>query len=77
MKAVTVAPITADDLRAAIHQPDAQVLTVEEFASYMRISKMTVYRMINDGDLGVTRPGGRCFRIPIDSAVTCLNAASS
>lgn len=37
--------------------------TVEEVAARLRVSKMTVYRLIHDGELGHLRVG-RSFRIP-------------
>jgi excisionase family DNA binding protein len=72
-----VTPVTADDLRRAIRQPNAQFMTPEEFAKFTRLSKMTVYRLIHDRELGATRMGDRCFRIPIDSAVEFLKESSS
>jgi excisionase family DNA binding protein len=45
--------------------PLAQVkfLTVAEVASLMRVSKMTVYRLVHSGDLTAVRVG-RSFRVP-------------
>jgi excisionase family DNA binding protein len=74
---VSVAPISADDLRKAIKQPSATFMTPEEFGRFTRLSKMTVYRLIHDRELGATRMGERCFRIPIDSAVEYLNEAGT
>ncbi|MGB2757613.1 MAG: helix-turn-helix domain-containing protein [Acidimicrobiia bacterium] len=34
-----------------------QLLTVQEIASAMRVSEMTVYRLIRDGRLGAVRIG--------------------
>ncbi|MEU0036134.1 helix-turn-helix domain-containing protein [Streptomyces sp. NPDC006333] len=44
----------------------APVLTVAETASIMRVSKMTIYRMVQSGHLPSIRsgPSGRSFRIP-------------
>jgi len=42
-------------------------LTVAEVAEMMRVSNMTVYRMVHSGDLPAIR-FGRSFRIP-ESAV--------
>ena len=39
------------------------VFTVEEVADMLRVSKMTVYRLINQGELSYVRIG-RTFRIP-------------
>ena len=41
-------------------------LTVAEVASIMRVSKMTVYRLVHSGDLPAVRVG-RSFRVPEDA----------
>jgi len=46
---------------------DVRFLTVAEVADMMRVSTMTVYRMVHAGDLPAIR-FGRSFRIP-ESAV--------
>jgi excisionase family DNA binding protein len=38
-------------------------LTVAEVASIMRVSKMTVYRLVHSGELPAVRVG-RSFRVP-------------
>lgn len=38
-------------------------LTVAEVAEFMRVSKMTVYRMVHNGDIPAVRVG-RSFRVP-------------
>jgi excisionase family DNA binding protein len=38
-------------------------LTVTEVAAIMRVSKMTVYRLVHSGDLVAVRVG-RSFRVP-------------
>ncbi|KDN84923.1 transcriptional regulator [Kitasatospora cheerisanensis KCTC 2395] len=38
-------------------------LTVAEVASVMRVSKMTVYRLVHSGELPAIRVG-RSFRVP-------------
>ena len=38
-------------------------LTVDEVAAQMRVSKMTVYRLVHAGDLEAVRVG-RSFRVP-------------
>lgn len=40
-----------------------QFLTVAEVATIMRVSKMTVYRLVHSGDLEAIRVG-RSFRVP-------------
>lgn len=47
---------------------DVSFLTVAEVAKIMRVSKMTVYRMVHAGELPAVRVG-RSFRVP-ESAVT-------
>jgi excisionase family DNA binding protein len=42
---------------------DVALLTVAEVAAVMRVSKMTVYRMVHSGELPATRVG-RSFRVP-------------
>ncbi|MGO1411165.1 MULTISPECIES: helix-turn-helix domain-containing protein [Microbacterium] len=48
--------------------PDVRFLTVAEVADIMRVSKMTVYRLVHSGDLPAVR-FGRSYRVP-ESAVT-------
>ena len=51
--------------RPAVPSPRAAVtfLTVAEVASMMRVSKMTVYRLVHAGELSAVRVG-RSFRVP-------------
>lgn len=46
---------------------DVKFLTVAEVAATMRVSRMTVYRMVHAGELPAIR-FGRSFRVP-ESAV--------
>ncbi len=46
---------------------DVRFLTVSEVATIMRVSKMTVYRLVHSGELEAIRVG-RSFRVP-ESAV--------
>ena len=50
---------------AQVPAPRAAVafLTVAEVAAIMRVSKMTVYRLVHAGDLSAVRVG-RSFRVP-------------
>ncbi|MGN8026783.1 helix-turn-helix domain-containing protein [Microbacterium sp. 22242] len=48
--------------------PDVKFLTVAEVAAIMRVSKMTVYRLVHAGELPAIR-FGRSYRVP-ESAVT-------
>ncbi|WP_158018910.1 cell division/environmental response transcriptional regulator [Mycobacterium basiliense] len=43
-------------------QAGTQFLTVAEVASLMRVSKMTVYRLVHNGELPAVRVG-RSFRV--------------
>src|SRR5690242_3945098 len=42
---------------------DVRFLTVAEVAALMRVSKMTVYRLVHGGELSAVRVG-RSFRVP-------------
>ena len=42
---------------------EVRFLTIAEVASAMRVSKMTVYRLVHSGELPAVR-GGRSFRVP-------------
>jgi excisionase family DNA binding protein len=42
---------------------EVRFLTVAEVATVMRVSKMTVYRLVHNGDLPAVRVG-RSFRVP-------------
>ena len=59
-------PRTAGDVPASAAEPalgDVKFLTVAEVAAVMRVSKMTVYRLVHAGDLPAVRVG-RSFRVP-------------
>lgn len=68
----------ADDMadRAKGKQPLSQVtfLTVTEVASLMRVSKMTVYRLVHSGELPAVRVG-RSFRVPEQAVHEYLRAS--
>jgi excisionase family DNA binding protein len=53
---------------------DLAFLTVSEVAEVMRVSKMTVYRMVKTGELPATRIG-RSFRVPAKAVRDYLDAA--
>ncbi len=42
---------------------EVRFLTIAEVASAMRVSKMTVYRLVHNGELPAVRVG-RSFRVP-------------
>ena len=52
--------------------PQMRFLTVQEVADVMRVSSMTVYRMVHSGEMPAIR-FGRSFRIP-ENAVNHLLA---
>jgi excisionase family DNA binding protein len=54
--------------------PDVRFLTVAEVASLMRVSKMTVYRLVHSGELSAVRVG-RSFRVPDTAVHAYLNGA--
>jgi excisionase family DNA binding protein len=51
-------------------------LTVEEVAEVMRVSKMTVYRLLHSGELPGVRVG-RSFRVPQDALDAYLRSSST
>ena len=53
---------------------EVKFLTVAEVAAVMRVSKMTVYRMVHGGDLPAVRVG-RSFRVPEKAVHDYLRAA--
>ena len=65
-----MAPAETPDRSAAADRPatvsnaasGSQFLTVAEVASLMRVSKMTVYRLVHSGELPAVRVG-RSFRV--------------
>ena len=53
---------------------DVHFLTVAEVAAVMRVSKMTVYRMVHAAELPAVRVG-RSFRVPEQAVHDYLRAA--
>jgi excisionase family DNA binding protein len=51
---------------------DARFLTVAEVAELMRVSKMTVYRLVHAGELPAIR-FGRSYRVPESAVADALN----
>ncbi|HSL12456.1 MAG TPA: helix-turn-helix domain-containing protein [Actinomycetota bacterium] len=51
---------------------EARLLTVNEVADLLRVSRMTVYRMIKDGDMPAVRVG-RGYRLREDDVDTYLS----
>lgn len=50
---------------------DVRFLTVAEVAEMMRVSNMTVYRMVHAGELPAVR-FGRSYRIPESAVATAI-----
>lgn len=67
---------TEEDTVAAGETPlsDVRFLTVAEVATIMRVSKMTVYRLVHSGELEAIRVG-RSFRVPEQAVNQYLKAA--
>jgi len=53
---------------------EVRFLTVAEVAALMRVSKMTVYRLVHSGELAAVRVG-RSFRVPEHAVNTYLREA--
>jgi excisionase family DNA binding protein len=54
---------------------DVKLLTVSEVAAIMRVSKMTVYRLVHGEELEAVRVG-RSFRVPEQAVNSYLDAAA-
>jgi excisionase family DNA binding protein len=54
---------------------DVKFLTVYEVAAIMRLSKMSVYRLVHSGELESARVG-RSFRVPEQAVVSYLRGAA-
>ncbi|PJJ70902.1 excisionase family DNA binding protein [Diaminobutyricimonas aerilata] len=52
---------------------DVRFLTVAEVAQMMRVSNMTVYRLVHSGELPAVR-FGRSFRIPESAVAIAIDA---
>ncbi len=50
---------------------EVKFLTVAEVAEMMRVSKMTVYRLVHSGELPAIR-FGRSFRVPESAVQTAI-----
>ena len=53
---------------------EVRFLTVAEVAAVMRVSKMTVYRLVHSGELPAVRVG-RSFRVPEQAVHDYLQVA--
>lgn len=66
-----MSPNKQEDLPAV---GQVQFLTVAEVASLMRVSKMTVYRLVHSGELPAVRVG-KSFRVPEKAVHAYLESA--
>jgi len=55
-------------------QPRVRFLTVAEVADVMRISKMTVYRLVHSGEMPAVRVG-HSYRVPQDALEQYLSTS--
>lgn len=55
---------------------EVRFLTVAEVAEMMRVSNMTVYRLVHSGDLPAVR-FGRSFRIPESAVVEAIQTPNA
>lgn len=51
---------------------NAKFMTVTEVADMMRVSRMTVYRMIHAGELPAVR-FGRSYRVPLEAVESIVS----
>ena len=63
MQPATARPMTAGPVLQRPAPRAVSFLTVTEVAAIMRVSKMTVYRLVHAGELAAVRVG-RSFRVP-------------
>ncbi|MEY8209084.1 MULTISPECIES: helix-turn-helix domain-containing protein [unclassified Corynebacterium] len=56
------------------HEDKGTFLTIAEVAEMMRVSKMTVYRLVHAGDLPAVRVG-RSFRVHEEAVSEYLNSS--
>lgn len=52
--------------------PEVTFLTVAKVAKLMRVSNMTVYRMVHSGELPAVR-FGRSYRVPESDVIAAMN----
>ena len=62
------------EMADGINFSDVQFLTVAEVADLMRVSKMTVYRLVHNGELPAVRVG-RSFRVPEEAVQEYLRGS--
>jgi excisionase family DNA binding protein len=74
MRPATGQPMTAGPVLQRPAPRTVSFLTVTEVAAIMRVSKMTVYRLVHGGELAAVRVG-RSFRIPEPAVRDYLSGA--
>lgn len=58
--------------RSVVTDPNIQFLTIAEVAELARVSKVTVYRWVHNGQLRAVR-FGRSYRIPYEEVLLVMN----
>jgi excisionase family DNA binding protein len=72
---MTARPMAAGPvMQRPAQRPVVSFLTVTEVAAIMRVSKMTVYRLVHGGELAAVRVG-RSFRVPEPAVREYLSGA--
>jgi excisionase family DNA binding protein len=71
---VTGQPMAAGPVMQRPAPRPVRFLTVTEVAAIMRVSKMTVYRLVHGGELAAVRVG-RSFRVPEPAVGQYLSGA--
>lgn len=68
LRELLAAEVERDTLRADLVTvlPEVRFMTVKEVATFLRVSKMTVYRLVHEGQLDAVRVG-RQMRVPEDA----------
>ncbi|MEE1622388.1 helix-turn-helix domain-containing protein [Zafaria sp. Z1313] len=56
------------------HFPDTHLMTVAEVAEVLRVSKMTVYRLVHSGELPSVH-FGHTYRVPEEAVRTFLKSS--
>ena len=60
-----IAAVTPSSDEGLTDGPERRYLTIPEFASYSTLSESTIRRLIRDGKLSVSQPGGKHHRVLI------------
>jgi excisionase family DNA binding protein len=61
-------------MSAGANFSNARFMTVAEVAEVLRVSKMTVYRLVHSGEMPAVR-FGRSFRVPEEAVAQYLKSA--